>query len=210
VRKAHRFLTEGPEDPFEATAPAPSLLLSRIANYQAALGLLQQSSPIELGGIRSLLCPPLTIHKPFCAKINLTLGIQLPGERLWEDRMARLAVPNGSGLRIGEIEADRFADFARRHGRSEEIGAIGTIFDEPQDRPEDGREIHALGLFGCGSLCAVSASVRTRPADGRAGAIKLDSVIVDQKPRRRGLAGLLVAKAFHFLLSDTGRPVSAI
>ncbi len=54
VRKAFRFLTEGPEEPFKATARASQLLLNQIANYQAALDRLQQSNPFDLGGIPSL------------------------------------------------------------------------------------------------------------------------------------------------------------
>ena len=123
--------------------------------------------------------------------------------------MARRAEGDNNGLQIGEIDADRFADFARRHGRSEEVGPIATVFDGPRDLG-DGADVHALGLFGCGRLCAVSATLHTQPTDGRAGGIKLDSVIVDRQPRRRGLAGLIVAKAFHYLLSDPGRSVSAV
>lgn len=123
--------------------------------------------------------------------------------------MTRPAEVDGSGLRIGKIEADEFIDFAQHHARSEEIGPIGTVFDEPRDLG-DNADVHAVGLFGCGRLCAVSASILTQPTDGRAGGIKLDSVIVDRRLRRRGLAGLIVAKAFHLLLSDPQRSVAAV
>ena len=117
--------------------------------------------------------------------------------------------PDGSGLRIAEVEPGRFVEFARHHARSEEIGPIATVFDGPRDGTENAK-IHTLGLFGCGALCAVSAALQTQAPDGRAGAIKLDSVIVDHRLRRRGLAGLIVAKAFHLLLSDPEKPASSI
>ena len=40
--------------------------------------------------------------------------------------------PDGSGLRIAEVEPGRFVEFARHHARSEEIGPIATVFDGPR------------------------------------------------------------------------------
>lgn len=122
---------------------------------------------------------------------------------------AMTAKPNGSGLQIREIPADTFLSFANRHGTSEEIGPIGTIFDKISELA-DNVQVHALGLYGCGKLCAVTACTVTHAHGDEPGGLKLDSVIVDRELRRRGLAGLLVAKAFHQLLSDPDQNISTI
>ena len=41
-------------------------------------------------------------------------------------------------------------------------------------------------------------------------ALKLDSVIVDHELRRRGLAGLVVARSFVDLILDQGRRIASI
>ncbi len=117
--------------------------------------------------------------------------------------------PDGSRLEIREIAPDIFAKFARRHGTSEEIGPIATIFDKPEEIDEK-IEVKTLGLFGCGTLCAVCACTVTSSEGDTKGGLKLDSIIVDRELRRRGLAGLLVAKSFHALLCDADRTVSMI
>ncbi len=124
--------------------------------------------------------------------------------------MAAMTVkPNGSGLQIREIPADAFLSFAKLHGTSEEIGPIGTVFDKITELADNVR-VYALGLYGCGTLCAVTACTVTHAQDDEPGGLKLDSIIVDRALRRRGLAGLLVAKAFHQLLSDPGQNISTI
>lgn len=119
------------------------------------------------------------------------------------------AKPNGSGLEIREVSADTFVDFAKRHGTSEEIGPIGTIFDKISDLADNVR-VYPIGLYGCGTLCAVTACTVTHGQADKPGGLKLDSIIVDRALRRRGLAGLLVAKAFHQLLSDPNQNISSI
>ena len=119
------------------------------------------------------------------------------------------AKPNGSGLQVREIPADTFLDFAKLHGTSEEIGPIGTIFDKMSEIAES-VQVYALGLYGCGTLCAVSACTVTHVHSDEPGGLKLDSIIVDRALRRRGLAGFLVAKAFHQILSDPDQNLSTI
>ena len=119
------------------------------------------------------------------------------------------AKSDGSGLRIREIPAETFLSFAKVHGTSEEIGPIGTIFDRMSDIAEN-VQVYPLGLYGCGTLCAISACTVTHTQGDEPGGLKLDSIIVDRALRRRGLAGFLVAKAFHQLLSDPGLNISTI
>ena len=123
--------------------------------------------------------------------------------------MAAKRKPDGSGLEIREVPPDIFVNFAKRHGTSEEIGPIATIFDKPGEIDEK-VEIQALGLFGCGTLCAVAACTVTRSEGDASSGLKLDSIIVDRVLRRRGLAALLVAKAFRSILSDPEQTISMI
>lgn len=119
------------------------------------------------------------------------------------------AKPNGSALQVREIPAGTFLDFAKLYGTSEEIGPIGTIFDKMSEIAEN-VQVYALGLYGCGKLCAVSACTVTHAHSDEPGGLKLDSIIVDRALRRRGLAGFLAAKAFHQILSDPGQNLSTI
>lgn len=123
--------------------------------------------------------------------------------------MAAAQQPDGYGLQVREIPAGIFLNFAKLHGTSQEIGPIGTVFDKSSETLENMR-IHALGLFGCGTLCAVTACTVTHAHGDESGGLKLDSIIVDRALRRRGLAGFLVAKAFHQLLSDPDQNISTI
>ena len=114
------------------------------------------------------------------------------------------------GLRIAEISPQDFRDFAKRHATSPEIGPIQTSLDGGVDKEIDFERV-LVGLWGCETLCAVAClqlhqSVRDK--DQRA--LKLDSVIVDNHLRRRGLAGLLVARSFVDLILDHGRRVASI
>ena len=87
------------------------------------------------------------------------------------------------GLEISEVSRETFLDFVRRHATSEEIGRIGTCLDgERADAPAG--ELMLLGLMGCSKVC------------------KLDSVVVHSELRKRGLATVLVSKAFAELLDD--------
>ncbi len=114
------------------------------------------------------------------------------------------------GPSIAEISEQEFRDFARRHATSPEIGPIQTSLDGGTDQEIDFERI-LIGLWGCGNLCAVvcfhlypSAIDKTRHV------LKLDSVIVDNPLRRRGLAGLLMARSFTDLVIDGTRKVSRI
>lgn len=117
--------------------------------------------------------------------------------------------PKKNGLQIHEIPADAFLSFAKLHGTSEEIGPIGTVFDKPSEIPQH-VQIYALALYGCGTLCAVTACTVTHAQGDETGGLKLDSIIVDRDLRRRGLAGFLVAEAFHQLLSDPDQHITNI
>jgi len=113
------------------------------------------------------------------------------------------------GLEFQALARRQFVDFAKRHASSPEIGPIATCLDGGEDSAPPG-QYRLLGLTGCGRLCAVACCTLSRgAAEGPYGA-KLDSVIVDHGLRRRGLAGLLVAKSFHELLSSVDAALSVI
>ncbi len=116
--------------------------------------------------------------------------------------MAETSGPQG--LAIRKLSEDEFRAFAERHATSPEIGNIRTYFDPD---PEAGNkhkadEVHLLGLFGCGKLCAASCCTITRSKTADTHACKLDSVIVDGALRKRGLGTVIVARAFLDLLDD--------
>lgn len=113
--------------------------------------------------------------------------------------MAKTASQQGSGLTFERITEDTFRDFARYHGTSPEIGRIGTYFEEAEDH---GTEPHLFGLLGCGELCAVVCCTLGKHTTDHSDICKLDSVIVHDKLRKRGLAGALVASAFLDLMND--------
>ena len=114
------------------------------------------------------------------------------------------------GPRIAEISAAAFRDFAKRHATSPEIGPIQTSLDGGVDKEIDFERV-LVGLWGCETLCAVACihlyqSVTEKDRQ----VLKLDSVIVDDRLRRRGLAGLLVAQSFVDLILDRGRRIVSI
>lgn len=114
------------------------------------------------------------------------------------------------GPKIAEISPEEFRDFAKRHATSPEIGPIQTSLDGGADKEVDFDRV-LVGLGGCGTLCAVACfHLHTSVQEENRQALKLDSVIVDDRLRRRGLAGLLVAQSFVNLLLGGGRRVASI
>ncbi len=114
------------------------------------------------------------------------------------------------GPRIAEISAVDFRGFARRHATSPEIGPIQTSLDAGVDKEIDFDRV-LVGLWGCENLCAVACFHLYQSAmDKSRHVLKLDSVIVDTKLRRRGLAGLLVSQSFIDLVVDRVRRVSRV
>ncbi len=114
------------------------------------------------------------------------------------------------GPRIAKISPEEFRDFAKRHANSPEIGPIKTSLDGGVDN-EDGHDRVIVGLVGCETLCATACihlHQSVHESDGQV--LKLDSVIVDDRLRRRGLAGLLVAQSFIDLVLERGRRVASI
>ena len=114
------------------------------------------------------------------------------------------------GPRIAEISAEAFRDFAKRYATSPEIGPIQTSLDNGVDKEIDFDRV-LVGLWGCERLCAVACFHLYRSAmDKTRHVLKLDSVIVDTRLRRRGLAGLLVAQSFTDLVVDRVRRISRV
>lgn len=105
------------------------------------------------------------------------------------------------GLQFLRLSEELFRNFSRRHGTSEEIGRIGTHYDDGPGDKSLGTPV-LFGLAGCGKVCAaVCCTLTTNPQnDGHS--CKLDSVIVDGELRKRGLASILVTRAFLDLMED--------
>jgi hypothetical protein len=117
-----------------------------------------------------------------------------------------------TGTAIGPIDVETFRAFAKRHGRSDEIGPIATCLDSAAAAAKsDGPRLHLIGLTGCHKICAVACLqvYESRHPGGRQ-TVKLDSVIVDPGLRRRGLGGLLVASAFADVTTRPGFDVGRI
>ena len=115
-------------------------------------------------------------------------------------------------LIIAEVSKQVYRDFAGHHATSEEIGPIQTSFDPSvKDKKKQGYEQALVGLWGCGNLCAV-VDFHIYPSEiaPNSRALKLDSVIVDEKLRRRSLASALVARSFSDLISDSSRKIGSI
>ncbi len=111
------------------------------------------------------------------------------------------------GLEISEVSPESFLDFVRQHATSEEIGRIGTCLDGDRKNTPAG-ELLLLGLIGCSKLCAVLCCQITEARTGGKQVCKLDSVVVHSELRKRGLATVLVSKAFAELLDDGRYDVS--
>ena len=114
------------------------------------------------------------------------------------------------GSKITEISPEDFRGFAKRYATSPEIGPIQTSLDGGADKEVVFDRV-LVGLKGCDTLCATACihlykSVRETDKI----AVKLDSVIVDDRLRRRGLAGLLVAQSFLDLMLDRSRKIVSI
>ncbi len=121
--------------------------------------------------------------------------------------MAKISSPKGDGLTFARIAEDAFRDFARHHGTSPEIGRIGTFFEEAEDH---GTEPYLFGLLGCGELCAIVCCTLGKHVTDDSDICKLDSVIVHDELRQRGLASALVANAFLNLMNDESLNISRI
>ncbi|MCZ6774385.1 MAG: hypothetical protein O7G83_20700 [Proteobacteria bacterium] len=114
------------------------------------------------------------------------------------------------GLTIAEISQEEFRDFAKRYATSPEIGPIQTSLDGGVDKKIDFDRV-LVGLAGCGTLCAVAClHLHQSVLEKGQQALKLDSVIVDDRLRRRGLAGLLVTQSFVDQILRHGRGVASI
>lgn len=112
------------------------------------------------------------------------------------------------GPKIAEISPHEFREFAKRHATSPEIGPIQTSLDSDVTKEGDYERV-VVGLVGCDTLCATACIhlyKSVRETDKMA--VKLDSVIVDDRLRRRGLAGLLVAQSFLDLLNHSRKIAS--
>lgn len=117
---------------------------------------------------------------------------------------------SGSGPIVAEITAQEFRDFAKHHATSPEVGPIATSLDG-KGEIDPGVERVLVGLWGCERLCAVACLhvYRSTLHAGR-GVLKLDSVVVDGRLRRRGLGGLLVAHAFADMVRGGARAIARI
>ena len=115
-----------------------------------------------------------------------------------------------AGLSITEIDALEFKAFANRYANSPEIGPIGTCLDsDAQPMPE--ADLRIIALKGCDTICAAATfQLFDSKLDANARVLRLDSVVVDPNLRRRGLGGVLVAKTFGDMVSDTGRRITRI
>jgi hypothetical protein len=114
------------------------------------------------------------------------------------------------GLAIRPISDDEFRGFARRFGKSPEVGPIATCLDRDA-RPNPDARRYVTGLFGCGRLCAAACfELYWSRVDAGSQVLKLDSVIVDPELRRRGLGALIVTQAFLDLLTDPELNVTRI
>ncbi len=117
-----------------------------------------------------------------------------------------------TGTVIGPIDIESFRAFAKRHGRSDEIGPIATCLDSAAAATKtDGPSLHIIGLTGCDKICAVACLqiYKSRHQGGKQ-TVKLDSVIVDPGLRKRGLGGLVVANAFADVTTRPGFDVGRI
>ncbi len=114
----------------------------------------------------------------------------------------------GRGFEIGAVAADEFRDFARHFAISPEIGRIATAFDG--DTPLAPGGIRTLGLTGCGRVCGVACCTLIESRIEGSHACKLDSVIVDPRMRRRGLATALVTRLFIDTLGESDNAISSI
>ena len=124
--------------------------------------------------------------------------------------MADQATTTRSGLSLEEIPDEEFRVFAMRFANSPEVGPIRTCLDSDAARAEDAEHL-VVGLRGCEALCAAAAFQFFRSGqDPGAWVVKLDSIIVDHRLRRRGLGGVLVAHYFGKLVKDNARKISRI
>jgi predicted GNAT family acetyltransferase len=115
------------------------------------------------------------------------------------------------GLKIAEVCETDFRDFAAHHAASPEIGSIQTSFDPgvKEQRKRD-YEQTIVSLWGCDTLCAVADFYLYQSAiEPTSQVLKLDSVVVGPKLRRRGLASVLVARTIADLIADSGRRIAS-
>ena len=131
---------------------------------------------------------------------------------------------NGSSDNVGigffPLSPEQFRAFAKMNATSEEIGPIATYLDEGVTAKKRGdgnsilkTETILMGLYGCDSLCAAICCLVTSSQAGddrtpESQAVKLDSIIVDKRLRRRGLGVALVSKSFAEIVSEPGRTVN--
>ena len=115
------------------------------------------------------------------------------------------------GPRIDRISEEDFREFAKRFATSPEIGPIQTSLD-PGTKSDDTEFDRVLvGLWGCDNLCAVACfHLYKSTVDKARHVLKLDSVVVHEGLRRRGLGGLLVSQTFIDLVKDKVRHIARI
>ena len=111
------------------------------------------------------------------------------------------------GLEFKSVPEGDFRDFARLHATSPEIGRIGTYLDDTHDVKG---EPHRFGLYGCGKLCAAVCCWVGPSNIGDVHVCKLDSVIVHNRLRKRGLGSILVYTAFLDVVTESGLEIAKI
>jgi len=124
------------------------------------------------------------------------------------------------GMGFFPLTPEVFRAFAKVNATSEEIGPIATYLDEGVSAPKHiddvsilETDIVLLGLYGCDTLtaaiCCLVTTSRSKTDDvDVTHAIKLDSIIVDQRSRRRGLGVALVSECFAEIIADPGKNVT--
>jgi GNAT superfamily N-acetyltransferase len=111
------------------------------------------------------------------------------------------------GLEFKSVSEGDFRDFARHHATSPEIGRIGTYLD---DTLEVKGEPRLFGLYGCTELCAAVCCWVGPSNIGDVHVCKLDSVIVHDRLRKRGLGSILVYQAFLDVVTEPGLEIAKI
>ena len=118
---------------------------------------------------------------------------------------------DGKGLSIGEVDPDDFRRFAGRFATSPEIGAIRTCLDKDAPNASESADVCVTGLNGCDRLCAAACFQLYRSKTDEASlVVKLDSVMVDDRLRRRGLGAILATQSFIDFVSKVELNVTRI
>ena len=120
-----------------------------------------------------------------------------------------IKAPREGRVELFNVEPQVFLDFIFRFARSEEIGVVGSQFEN--EIKTKAPNVGVLGLYACDALVAVLSYYISRSSrEQNLVSSKLDIVVTLPQCRKLGVGALLIAYYFETILKKYGEQLATI